>query len=191
MQTPVHLTAKGVELAPEQEAQVRSAIAGLERFFPRLVACRVVVSWPNRRPQGEPVAWTVRLSLTVPGGELVVTRRAKPSFREALDAAIDAARRKLQDYARETRGDVKLRAGELNGVVSRLFTWEGYGFITGDDGDEIYFHRNSVADEGFDRLQLGTEVRYVETDGEEGPQASTVVPKGRREPVPVSSGEVF
>lgn len=117
MEIPVHLTAKGLELAPEQEARLRDEIAGLERFFPRLVGCRAVVSMPHRRPQGEPVAWTVRLSLTVPGGEVVVTRQAKPSFGEALDEAIDAARRRLQDYAREMRGDVKVRTQEPGGEV--------------------------------------------------------------------------
>ena len=70
MEIPVHLSCKGVELTPDQEALIRDAVAKLERFFDRLVACHVVVSVPNRRPGGEPVAWTVRMALTVPGGEL-------------------------------------------------------------------------------------------------------------------------
>jgi cold shock CspA family protein len=86
---------------------------------------------------------------------------------------------------------VKLRAGELNGRVSRLLAYEGYGFITAEDGSEIYFHKNSVPDGGFDRLTVGTEVRYVETEGEQGPQASTVVPRGHPAPVPSGPGEVF
>lgn len=187
----VHVSAKGVELTPDQEAPIREAVAGLERFFTRLVACRVVVTVPNRRPRHEAVSWTVRLSLVVPAGELAITRQAKPSFREALDDAFDAARRRLQDYARELRGDVKPHIGELQGRVTRLYGYEGYGFITGADADEIYFHRNSVPDGGFDRLTVGTEVRYVETEGEQGPQASTVVPRGHPAPAAAGSGEVF
>jgi cold shock CspA family protein/ribosome-associated translation inhibitor RaiA len=186
MEIPVHLSGKGVELTPDQEAQIRDEVTRLERFFDRVVACHVVVSVPNRRPGGEPVAWTFRLSLTVPGGELAITRQAQPSFREAFDDAFAAARRQLQDYARELRGDVKRHTGELQGRVTRLFGYEGYGFITGEDGLEVYFHRNSVPDGGFDRLTPGTEVRYVETEGEQGPQASTVVPLSR--PAPVVSG---
>ena len=113
MNIPIHLSAKGVELSPDQEALIRASVDGLERFFPRLVACRVVVSAPHRRPRGEPVAWSLHLSLRVPGGELAVTRQAKPAFREALDDAFDAARRQLQDHARETRGDVKTHAGDV------------------------------------------------------------------------------
>lgn len=176
MQIPVHLSGKGVQLLPEQEDLIRAAVAKLERFFDRLITCRVTVSVPNRYPTGEPVAWAFRIALTVPGGELAVSRQAKPTFRDALDDAFDAARRQLQDYAREIRGDVKLPAEPTRGTVARLLVYEGYGFITGADGHEIYFHRNSVPDDGFDRLTVGTVVRYVETEGEQGPQASTVVP---------------
>ena len=186
MQIPVHLSCSGVELTPDQEALIRAAVAKLERFFDRLVACRVTVSVPNRYPGGEPVAWALRIALTVPGDELVVTRQAKPTFREALDDAFDAARRRLQDFARELRGDVKLPADAPQGQVTRLFSYEGYGFITAEDGHEIYFHGNSVPDDGFDRLTIGTFVRYVESEGERGPQASTVIPLAH--PSPAASG---
>jgi len=183
MQIPVHLSGKDIELSTAEEALIRRSLTKLEQFYDRLVACHVLVSVSNRRPGGEPVAWVVRLSLTVPGGELAITRQAKPSFREALDDAFDAARRRLQDYVREARGDVKRPAGEPHGRVTRLFAYEGYGFITTDDGREIYFHRNSVTDDDFDRLTVGTAVRFVETEGEQGPQASTVVPLERRRAV--------
>jgi len=176
MQIPVHLSGKGVELLPEQEELIRAAVAKLERFFPRLTACRVTVGVPNRYPTGEPIAWAFRIALTVPGGELAVTRQAKPTFRDALDDAFDAARRQLQDYAREVRGDVKTPTDLPQGTVTRLYAYEGYGFLGGADGREIYFHRNSVPDKGFDKLVVGAAVRYVETEGEQGPQASTVVP---------------
>ena len=178
MKIPVHITAKGPALAPDQEAMIQASVAGLERYFARLVGCRVVVGVPHRRPGGEPVEWTFRLFLTVPGGEVAVTRQARASFREALEDAFDAARRRLQDYAREMRGDVKLRAEELQGRVSKLLSYEGYGFISAQNGDEIYFHRNSVPNAGFDRLEIGTDVRYVAEEGERGAQASTVVPLG-------------
>ena len=115
MNIPIHLSAKGVELSPDQVELIHASVDNLERFFPRLVACRVVVSAPHRRPRGEPVAWSLHLSLTVPGGEVAVTRQEMPAFREALDDAFDAARRQLQDYAREVRGDVKAHAEEVRG----------------------------------------------------------------------------
>jgi outer membrane receptor protein involved in Fe transport len=54
---------------------------------------------------------------------------------------------------------------------------KGFGFLETDDGREIYFHRHSVANGGFDRLHIGTTVRFVEEQGEKGPPASTVVPR--------------
>jgi cold shock CspA family protein len=58
---------------------------------------------------------------------------------------------------------------------------EDCGFIATADGDEIYFHRNSVADGRYDKLAVGDEVRFVAQHAESarGPQASTVVPIGK------------
>jgi cold shock CspA family protein len=58
--------------------------------------------------------------------------------------------------------------------LARIFPDDGYGFIVTPDGHEIYFHRNSVLDPGFDRLEPGVEVRFEEEMGENGPQATTV-----------------
>jgi cold shock CspA family protein/ribosome-associated translation inhibitor RaiA len=182
MEIAVRLDGNAVELTPDQRSLIRREIDKLERFFSRLVACRVVVSVPHRRPGGDPVAWTVRLALTVPGAVLEVSRQAQPSFREALDDSFDAARRRLEDYARELRGNVKFHAVGTCGRVTRLNLGEGYGFISTEVGDELYFHRNSVPDGGFDRLVVGSAVRYVESEGEQGPQASLIVPLWRHAP---------
>jgi ribosome-associated translation inhibitor RaiA len=48
--------------------------------------------------------------ITVPGGELVVKRQADPELHTAIQRAFDAARRRLQDYVRRQRGDVKAHA---------------------------------------------------------------------------------
>ena len=50
------------------------------------------------------------------------------------------------------------------------------------DGREIYFHRKAVLNDAFDRLEVGAEVRFVEEEGEKGPQASTVRPVGKHDP---------
>lgn len=74
------------------------------------------------------------------------------------------------------RGDVKRHEPETTGRVAKLFNRGGYGIITTGDERDIYFHRNSVLDGKFAKLALGARVRFVETEGEKGPQASTVVP---------------
>ena len=55
-----------------------------------------------------------------------------------------------------------------------LFAVSGYGFLTAWDGQEIYFHRNSVLGINFENLEIGMELRYVADLGEKGLQATTV-----------------
>ena len=79
------------------------------------------------------------------------------------------------------RGDVKMHAVPDHGRIARLLPEQNCGFILSADGNEIYFHRNSVTNGGFEKLAVGDEVRFVAQDSEsaEGPQASTVVPLGK------------
>jgi ribosome-associated translation inhibitor RaiA len=51
--------------------------------------------------------FVVRIDLKVPGGEVAVNREHDEDIQVALRDAFDAARRQLEDYSREQRGDVK------------------------------------------------------------------------------------
>ena len=95
-------------------------------------------------------------------------------LRQAIDDAFKAAGRRLQDYVRRQRGDIKSPSLLPEARVSKILPQEGYGFLSSDDGREIYFHKNSVLGRAFPRLKIGTIVRFVEEPGEKGPQASTV-----------------
>ena len=99
----------------------------------------------------------------------------------AVRDAFDAVRRLLEDYVREERGETKLHAVPDHGRIVRLLADRDCGFILTADDAEIYFHRNSVANGGFDKLSVGDEVRFVAQHSEslEGPQASTVIPVGK------------
>ena len=112
--------------------------------------------------------------MTVPGAELVVTRQENEELQVAIRDAFNAAQRRLRDYARRQRGEVKTLETPPQAVVSQLFAAEGYGFLSTPDGRGIYFHRHSVLAPGFDQLAIGTEVRFAEELGDKGPQASTV-----------------
>jgi cold shock CspA family protein len=96
------------------------------------------------------------------------------NLRLAINDAFKAAGRRLQEYARRQRGDVKSHAPLQVARVSKILPDEGYGFLTSDDGREIYFHQNSVLNRAFPRLKVGSKVGLVEEPGEKGPQATTV-----------------
>jgi len=64
----------------------------------------------------------------------------------------------------------------FRGVISKIFSDEGYGFILMDGGEEIYFHMNALHGLTFEDLEDGTEVGFDLEDGEKGLQAKTVKP---------------
>ena len=184
MQLPLQITGRDLSLSAEEEELIREQAEQLNDFYAGIMGCRVLVTIPNRYPAGPPISYTVRVDLTLKGGELAVTRQPKPSLQEAVQDAFGAARRQLQDYARRQRSDVKSSSKPARGKVTKLFAYEGYGFLDPGDGTEIYFHRNSVLNDGFDRLEIGSQVRFTLGSGAEGPQASTVTLVPRRQPRP-------
>jgi cold shock CspA family protein len=187
MQLPIHITFRGIPPSEAIERKIRDKAAKLDLLYGRIIGCRVVVEAPHRRHhQGK--LYHVRIDLTLPGGELVVNRdpaqhRAYEDAYVAIRDAFDAAARRLESYARRQRADVKTHEAALHGRVEKLFGEQDYGFIESSDGREIYFHRNSVLDDAFSKLEQGDEVRFAEEEGEKGPQASTVRLVGKHHPI--------
>jgi len=95
-----------------------------------------------------------------------------------INLAFGAIERQLKKAAELRHGEVKSpekrHDGQPHGIVEKLFD-EGYGFLraVGDDR-QVYFQRNSVLHGDFERLAIGTEVRFTPQDGDDGPQASSV-----------------
>ena len=184
MQVPLQITFRHMESSPALEARIRQRAQELEHFFDRITACHVTVESRRRQRQGN--LFEVRVDLMLPGREIVVGRdrgvdHAHEDAHVAVRDAFDALRRRVEDYARHSRGEVKLHAVPDHGRIVRLLPDRDGGFITSAAGDEIYFHRNSVTDGTFDALEIGAEVRFVarEAESAEGPQASTVTPLGK------------
>ncbi|ADE15335.1 ribosomal subunit interface protein [Nitrosococcus halophilus Nc 4] len=182
MQLPIQISFRHMEPSIAVEDRIREKAAKLEQFYDRIMGCRVVVEAPHRhRHQGK--LYHVRIDLTVPGGELVVSRehhgkKAHEDVYVALRDAFNAAQRQLESYSQRQRGNVKHHEPPPSGRISLLVPEQDYGKIETVDGREIYFHRNSVLNEDFKDLQVGREVRFTEEEGDLGPQASTVHLKG-------------
>jgi cold shock CspA family protein/ribosome-associated translation inhibitor RaiA len=178
MQVPLKISAPDVALTEAHQALIRDYANKLETFFNRVTACKVTVTAPNHWGMGSPVVYNVQIDLTVPGAELVVKRQPHSDLLEAIQEAFRAAGRQLQDHARKLRDELEDLEASPRAKVIRLFPYEGYGFLETPDGREIYFHRNSVLNGGFERLEVGMGVRFAEEEGEKGPQASTVAISG-------------
>jgi cold shock CspA family protein len=182
MKLPMQITFRQIEASPEDEALVRQKAAKLDRFAQDVMGCRVVVNLAGRhRRHGN--QFDVRIDLTLAGEEIAVT--SSPGEHEeyrdlgvALRDAFDAAARRLEDYVRRRRTDVKTHTPMPSARVMKLFPDEGYGFLETHDQREVYFSQASVVDRRFDEMQIGDDVTFVEQPGDKGPQASTVTPIG-------------
>jgi len=124
MQIPLQITFRGLPPSDAFEARIRERARKLERFHGRITRCHVVVEAAHRhRHNGN--LYNVRIDLTVPGGELVVSREAPEcdSHQDpyvALRDAFDAAARKLEDHLRRQRGKVKSHETPPHGRVLRV-----------------------------------------------------------------------
>lgn len=177
---PLEITYRGVEKREAIDSLIREKADKLDRYCDHISSCRIVIESRHQHQQsGQP--FRVRIDIKVPPGhEVVVSSDSSgggihDELHAVLNDAFDAAGRKLKALSEKQRGETKKHPLQETGAfVSRLFPEEGYGFIRDLEGREIYFHRNSVLHDDFERLEVGTGVRYVEEPGEEGPQASTV-----------------
>ena len=178
MKLPLQITVRNVSVSAAVRDDLRNKAAKLDRFSDNIIGCRVTVESPHRH-QHQGVLYNIRIDITVPGAELVVKHQPNEDIYVAIRDAFDAAHQRLEDYELRLRGEVKTHQAAAHTRVVKLFPKSGYGFLEAPEGHEIYFHKNSVLNGAFNRLKIGTEVRYVEEPGEKGPQASTVVIVGK------------
>jgi ribosomal subunit interface protein len=178
MQQSLQITFRDIPHSDAVEAAIREKAEKLDQFFERIMACRVMVEAPHsHHHQGG--LYHIRIDLTVPGNELVVSRspsehQAHEDIYVAIRDAFDAAKRQLQEYKRKLKRQVKTHETPAHGQVTELTPDQDYGRIQSSDGRDIYFHRNSLVRGDYGELEVGSEVRFVEESGEAGPQASTV-----------------
>ncbi len=184
MQVPLEITFRNAERSDPVEAIVRERVDKLGQFFDHIISCRVTLDVPNRTPHYDVLNHRVNVEISVPGEELVVS--SEPNEHEnfndiyvTIRNAFDAAEQQLRTYAGRLRETHVKQEDSPYAIVDKMFLDQGYGFLITPDGREIYFHENSVSAPGFDKLNKGDTVRFVESAGDEGPQASMVKGLGR------------
>lgn len=185
MKQPLELTFHDVDRTAWVEDYIRRRVQRLERLADDIIWCRVAVEQPARsRTTGN--LYRVSIELSLPPNKDLVAAKERPiedphmQLRPLIKGAFEAMERRIKKTVERRRYDVKTRTEAPRGIVARVFPEAGYGFIRSEDGRELYFHRRAVLHDDFDRLAVGTEVRYVDEPGEEGPQASSVQIVSRR-----------
>ncbi|MGA3402775.1 MAG: HPF/RaiA family ribosome-associated protein [Acetobacteraceae bacterium] len=116
MSFALHIAFRNMDASASAEALVRQRAEELEHLSDRISACRVVLDCAHRQNQLSRL-YRVHIDLTLPGGPIVVNRdagsnHAHDDLQLAIRDAFDAARRRLQEYARKHDGTTRRRAAE-------------------------------------------------------------------------------
>jgi ribosomal subunit interface protein len=180
MDVPLVVSYRNVNKTDDIEDLIRDKAAKLEQFCDHITSCRVAVEKVQQHQNsGNP--FRVRIDMKVPPGHEIVAKRepSKGDLHDPLDTVIRkafaAARKELEKVTDKQSGRVKWHPEQqVMGYVFKLFEDDDYGFIKTPDDREIYFHKNAVLNGDFERLKVGTGVRFHAEDGEKGPQATSV-----------------
>ena len=183
METEPEITFHNMRSSEAIKADINKRIAKLEKFYGRLIFCRVSIEARSKQHRKGNI-YEVHIEMQAPGGHLVVSREphhlkersARPTVRTSIIEAFEAAEAQLRAFGKKRNGEVKPHAAPVHGQVSELFPDREYGFILTNEGGRLYFHRNSLMNGDFDKLKRGDAVQFVEGDGDTGPTAVKVWP---------------
>jgi len=181
METEPEVTFHNMRSSETIRGDILKRIAKLEKFYGRLTFCRVSIEARTKQHRKGNI-YDVHIEMRAPGGHLAVSRaphhvrerRVHPSVRASIVEAFEAAEAQLRSFNTKQHGEVKAHAAPVHGQVSELFPDREYGFILTNEGSRLYFHRNSLMNGDFDKLERGDAVRFVEGDGDTGPTAVKV-----------------
>jgi CspA family cold shock protein len=63
------------------------------------------------------------------------------------------------------------------GIVKKIVSEKGFGFITPDGGaDDVFFHHSALEGGQFEKLAEGDRVQFGTEDGAKGPRATNMQP---------------
>lgn len=65
-------------------------------------------------------------------------------------------------------------AERIQGTVKWFNSSKGYGFISQENGEDVFVHFQSIVSDGYKTLNENDRVEFLVTDGQKGPQASEV-----------------
>jgi len=135
MTLPLQVTFRNMKHSAEVEDWIRGEAEKLETFYHRIIGCRVAIEVPHRHhKKGKPLH--IRIDLTLPGKEIVIKREPVANHRTPMNVEAEAAKRakaksphadlelvihdafktagrRVQDFARRQRGDVKRHQAAL------------------------------------------------------------------------------
>jgi len=147
----------------------------LTRHHPGLIQhLRVTIEGTKHHKEG---GYEILVVATVPNDTVVVKRKGEKVIALLVDA-FNTLGLQLKEMQRKRRQTAKVQEGipynDTQGVIDKLFLEESYGFILTSEGQDVYFHENSLKDLTMNQLAIGDQVRFGQAEGEMGPCAAWV-----------------
>lgn len=168
------ITFRDIPSSEAVKTHIEEKIDKLTHFCDKIVACHVVVEYANKG-QHRGNLHNVRLSVDVPGKELITKHNEAEDLYISIRDAFEDMVRQLENYEEQIHGIVKNHQSVvLSGKIARLFNGDGFGFIESGDGEEFYFNAGHVLHPSFEKLAVGMPVHFVQHEGNDGPQAHRV-----------------
>jgi ribosome-associated translation inhibitor RaiA len=170
LQVPLEIAFHNIESSAWAEQEIRARVADLEKLYDRLTSCRVRIDQRAKDRSGT-IPPVVHIELGIPGrSDLVVSHEPDhllrkyrhPDLHKAINEAFRIAARQLVDLKGQRDGrskDAHHDAGNQSlGQVAEITPEQDFGFLMTKEGGLLYFHRNSLLNGDFDRLERGDEV---------------------------------
>ena len=186
LQVPLEIAFHNIESSAWAEQEIRARVADLQKLYDRLTSFRVRIDQRAKDRSGT-IPPVVHIELGIPGrSDLVVSHEPDhlprkyrhPDLHKAINEAFRIAARQLVDLKGQRDGrskDAHHDAGNQSlGQVAEITPEQDFGFLMTKEGGLLYFHRNSLLNGDFDRLERGDEVHYNEDMGDTGPIATKV-----------------
>jgi len=104
-------------------------------------------------------------------GGMVSSDKTSPAARQSSSAHHS----NNSDDGDDNGFDQPITGDRHSGSVKWFNSNKGFGFITSDDGTDVFVHYRAIRAKGRRRLQEGQEVEFSIIDGDKGPQARDVI----------------
>jgi ribosomal subunit interface protein len=107
----LQITFRQMDPSPALEQRIRELMSRLEKFSAHMLRCQVIVAAPHQHGR-QGALFELRIEITVPGEQIVIDRthplhHSHEDPYVALRDLFRAARRRLEDYERKQRLDLK------------------------------------------------------------------------------------
>ncbi|MHC9063464.1 cold shock domain-containing protein [Nitrospira sp. CMX1] len=173
MELEIH--SRNVAMTPRWKTEIESRMKDLRHGHDDVIHSRVTLIKNRHHKKLVNVAEAL-IVVTLSGRHTLTARKEDKTFEEAIRSAFHAIDIELCKY-RGKRAQTEVRLPPMpphQGVVSKLFPNERYGFILKEGGGEVYFHANALQGLTFEQLEDGTDVVFGLEEGDKGPHATVV-----------------